>query len=122
MPLRRSAAGQTEEFPQLHEMLSMRIKDAVRLSGISRDGLYTLLHAGEILSFTMGARRFIDAASLTAYVARRAHEPLTTRRSPKPRAEPQARPRTGPQTGPEAVRAPSRRQKSLPFEPPSRTG
>jgi hypothetical protein len=33
----------------------------------------------------MGSRRYIEGASLRAYIARRAAEPLSIRRAPKPR-------------------------------------
>jgi hypothetical protein len=73
----------TEEIPQLDDLLSMRVKDAVKISGISKDGLYALIRNGEILTFTMGARRFIVAESLTNYVKRRSLEPLSIRPGPK---------------------------------------
>jgi excisionase family DNA binding protein len=91
---RRSDTDTYEEIPQLShdagtpldgDLLSMTIKTAARLSGFSRDTLYDLLAAGEVQSFLMGSRRFIDAASLRSYVQRRSAEPLTIRRSPQPR-------------------------------------
>ena len=71
--------------PRLDDRLSMRIKDAVRLSGISKDALYSLIRNGEIQSFTMGVRRFVLAESLRTYVQRRAQEPIELRPSPQPR-------------------------------------
>jgi hypothetical protein len=82
---RRSGPDTYEEIPQLAQLHSMTIKTAMRVTGFSRDRLYDLLAAGEIQSFLMGSRRFIDAASLSSYVQRRASEPLTIRRSPQPR-------------------------------------
>jgi excisionase family DNA binding protein len=72
--------------PPLDEMMSMTVKTAMRITDFSKDTLYDLLAAGEIKSFLMGSRRYIWAASLRAYIARRAAEPLTIRRSPKPRS------------------------------------
>jgi len=67
------------------QQLSMTVKTATRITGFSKDCIYNLLAAGEIKGFLMGSRRFIWAASLRAYISRRAAEPLTIRRSPKPR-------------------------------------
>ena len=71
--------------PLDEDLLSMTVKTATRIIGFSKDTLYDLLAAGEIKGFLMGSRRYIWAASLRAYIARRAAEPLTIRRSPKPR-------------------------------------
>jgi len=58
------------------ELLSATVKEACRLTGFSKDAIYELINDGSIRSFLMGNRRFIDAASLRAYIARRANEPL----------------------------------------------
>jgi excisionase family DNA binding protein len=71
--------------PRLDDRLSMRIKDAVLVSGISKDMLYRLIRNGELKSFTMGSRRFIEGASLRDYIAKRSAEPLSVGRSPQPR-------------------------------------
>ena len=92
--------------PKSDDLLSMTVKTAMRITGLSKDAIYYLLAAGEIRGFLMGSRRYIEGASLRAYVGRRAAEPLMIRRSPKPRVERQAEPRTGPQTGPEVAGAP----------------
>jgi hypothetical protein len=63
-------------------LISASIRDACRLSGFSRDAMYGLINAGSIKSFLMGSRRFIDAASLRAYIARRTEEPLRRGRLP----------------------------------------
>jgi excisionase family DNA binding protein len=74
------------------DMLSMTVKTTMRVADWSKDTVYDLIAAGEIKSFLMGSRRYIDAASVRDYIARRAAEPLTIRRSPQPR--------TGPRSGP----------------------
>jgi len=79
------------ELPPLGELLSMTVRTAMRVTGFSKDCIYDLLAAGEIKSFLMGSRRFIDAVSLRDYIARRAAEPLTIRRSPQPRHGPGGR-------------------------------
>lgn len=119
--LLRSDLPPTEEI-QLPDMQSRTVKTTQRVTGFSKDTIYDLLAAGEIRGFLMGSRRYIDAASLRDYIARRASEPLTIRRAPKPRTAPPAERCTGPQTGSEPARQPERRQKSLPFERPSRPG
>jgi excisionase family DNA binding protein len=85
MPTRRSDLPETGKIPQLGETLSMTVKTAMKVTGLSKDGIYDLLAAGEINGFLMGSRRYIDATSLRNYIARRAAEPLSIRRSPKPR-------------------------------------
>ena len=90
--------------PPLDDLLSMTIRTAIRITGFSKDTLYDLLAAGEIEGFLMGSRRYLTADSVRAYIARRAAEPLSIRRSPKPRAEPPREPRTGLQTGLEGTR------------------
>jgi hypothetical protein len=66
-------------------MLSMTVKTTMRVTGFSKDCIYDLLAANEIKGFLMGSRRYIDAASLRDYLARRSAEPLSIRRSPQPR-------------------------------------
>jgi excisionase family DNA binding protein len=110
--------GHNGGTPLNDDLLSMTVKTAMRITGLSKDAIYDLLAAREIRGFLMGSRRYIEGASLRAYVERRAVEPLMIRRSPKPRVERQAEPRTGA----EPERHPQCRQKSLPSEHPSRGG
>jgi hypothetical protein len=84
------------------DLLSMTIRTAMRITGFSKDALYDLLAAGEIEGFLMGSRRYLTADSVRAYIARRAAEPLSIRRSPQPRISPR----------PETQRQPERSQKS----------
>jgi hypothetical protein len=71
--------------PPLDDLWSMTVKTAMRRSGFSRDTIYDLIAAGEVESFLQGSRRYLTGDSVRAYIARRAAEPLTIRRSPKPR-------------------------------------
>jgi hypothetical protein len=63
----------------------MTVKTAMRVTGFSKDAIYDLIAAREVESFLMGSRRYLTGSSLRDYIARRAAEPLTIRRSPKPR-------------------------------------
>ena len=76
------------EPTSLEDFLSMTIRDACRVTGFSRDALYDLINAGEIGSFLMGHRRYVEAASLRAYIARRVSEPLQSGRLPPRRNGP----------------------------------
>jgi excisionase family DNA binding protein len=80
-----SDGGLTDQIDQLHDIMSMAVKTCMQVTGFSKDTIYDLLAAGEIKGFLMGSRRFIDAASVRDYLARRAAEPLSIRRAPKPR-------------------------------------
>jgi excisionase family DNA binding protein len=71
--------------PLLDDLLSMTIKRAALVTGFSKDCIYGLIRDGEVESFLMGSRRYLVASSLRAYLTRRAAEPLTIRRSPRPR-------------------------------------
>jgi excisionase family DNA binding protein len=71
--------------PPLDDLMALTVKTATRVSGFSKDTLYDLLAAKEIKGFLMGSRRYIEGASLRAYIARRAAEPLSIRRAPKQR-------------------------------------
>jgi excisionase family DNA binding protein len=68
--------------PALDNVLSMTVRDACKATGFSRDAIYDLINDGSVKSFLMGHRRFVDAASLRAYVAARASEPLQSGRAP----------------------------------------
>jgi hypothetical protein len=89
-----------EEFPQLSQMQSMTVQTTKKVTDWSTDTIYALLAAKEIRGFLMGSRRYIDAASVRDYIARRSAEPLTIRRSPSrrvgrvfgPAASPSAKP------------------------------
>ena len=50
--------------------------------------IYDLINAHEVESFLMGSRRYIVAASLRAYIARRSSEPLQSGRLPPRRDGP----------------------------------
>jgi excisionase family DNA binding protein len=72
-----------DDHPSLENFLSMTVKTACTVTGFSKDAIYDLINAGEVESFLMGSRRFIDAGSLRAYIARRSSEPLRSGRSPR---------------------------------------
>jgi predicted DNA-binding transcriptional regulator AlpA len=69
--------------PPLDTLMSATVKTTVKLTGFSKDTVYDLIAAREFRSFLMGSRRYIDIGSVREYIARRAAEPLTIRRSPK---------------------------------------
>lgn len=50
--------------------IMLRIPDAVRMSGLSRSGLYRAWHAGDIALVKAGTSTLVDGASLRAYLAR----------------------------------------------------
>jgi excisionase family DNA binding protein len=70
----------------------MTVRTACAITGFSKDALYDLINTGEVRSFLMGHRRFVDAASLRAYVAARAAEPLRNARSANLKNGPQDNP------------------------------
>jgi excisionase family DNA binding protein len=76
----------------LDDFLSLTIRTACVLTGFSRDAIYDLINTGEVKSFLMGSRRYIDAASLRAYVAARAAEPPRNARSANLKNGPQGDP------------------------------
>lgn len=51
--------------------LSVGMRDASRLTGLSRSSLYRLIASGELLAFRSGGRRLIRVAELTRYLADR---------------------------------------------------
>ena len=50
--------------------IALRIPDAVRLSGLSRSGIYRAWHAGDLVLVKAGNSTLVDAESLRAYLAR----------------------------------------------------
>jgi hypothetical protein len=78
--------------PAPEDFLSMTVKTACAVTDFSKDALYDLINADEVESFLMGSRRYIVAASLRAYIARRASEPLQSGRLPPIRGGPQSEP------------------------------
>jgi excisionase family DNA binding protein len=86
----RSDIGSADDV--LAEAMCMTVKTACARTGFSRDLIYDLLRDGQIVGFLMASRRYIDAASLRAYLKRRSAEPLSRRPSPNA-------PRVGPQVG-----------------------
>jgi hypothetical protein len=68
--------------PALDEVLSATVREACKISRFSRDAIYNLINTGEIRSFLLGSRRFIDVPSLREYIRRRAAEPLQHARRP----------------------------------------
>ena len=68
---------------------SMTVKHACVATNFSKDLLYALINTGEVRSFLMGHRRYIEVESLRAYIARRSSEPLQRGRSPNLRGGPQ---------------------------------
>jgi excisionase family DNA binding protein len=71
---------------------SLTVKTAMKATGFSKDAIYDLIASREVESFLMGSRRYLTGSSLHAYIERRAAEPLTIRRSPKPRHGPRVGP------------------------------
>lgn len=55
----------------MNEKLAVGVNEAATLIGVRRDLLYRLVHAGEVPSFKVGARRLIPVAGLREYVERR---------------------------------------------------
>ena len=49
--------------------ISVTIPDAVRISGVSRTGLYEALKQGRLTAVKCGKRTLIPYASLSAYLA-----------------------------------------------------
>lgn len=47
-----------------NERITVSVKDATYIIGLSRSRLYELLHAGKIRSVTVGRRRLIYVSSL----------------------------------------------------------
>jgi hypothetical protein len=70
------------ETASLEDFLSMTVRTACAVTGFSRDALYDLINVGEVKSFLMGYRRYVEAASLRANIARRTSEPLQSGRLP----------------------------------------
>lgn len=52
------------------EPISVRVRDAVRLTGISRSRLYELMRSGEIEYVKVGGSTLIPYAGLRAFVQR----------------------------------------------------
>lgn len=51
------------------EPIHVNMKDAVKLTGISRSEMYRRLNDGQIIARKLGASLLIDLASLRAFVA-----------------------------------------------------
>jgi excisionase family DNA binding protein len=52
--------------------IAVRVKDAIKLSGLGLTTLYALMGSGELPSFTVGRRRLIRYADLERFIAERA--------------------------------------------------
>lgn len=61
--------------PPCSEPISVRLPEAVRLTGLSRSRLYELIGAGEIEVVKVGASTLVLVASLRAYLERQRKRP-----------------------------------------------
>ena len=61
--------------PGAMEPISVRIPDAVRLTGISRSRLYELMRSGDIDHVKVGSSTLIPTESLRAFIRGRCHPP-----------------------------------------------
>ncbi len=61
--------------PLCSEPISVRLPEAVRLTGLSRSRLYELIGAGEIEVAKVGASTLVLVASLRAYIERHRKRP-----------------------------------------------
>lgn len=77
----RPADRRRDDPPAIDEMLSMTIADASARTSISKPQLYRLIAAGQIETFRLGRRRYVDAGSLRAFLdAAKAAAPAAPRR------------------------------------------
>ncbi len=53
------------------DVITVRIKDACRITGIGRSTLYKLIEAGDIMTIKVGAITLVPVASLKAFLASR---------------------------------------------------
>jgi hypothetical protein len=60
--------GHGHDLPALDQAVSYTIDDACRVTGWAEPRLYDEIRAKRVLSYTLGRRRFISAASLKARV------------------------------------------------------
>jgi hypothetical protein len=62
------------ELPALEEALSYSMDDTRQVTGWTEPQLYDELKTGRVKSYTLGRRRFIEAASLRARIAQLVNE------------------------------------------------
>ena len=56
------------------ELITVRIKDACRITGFSRSKLYELIAAGEVVTVKVGAITLVPVAGLRSSIASRARD------------------------------------------------
>jgi hypothetical protein len=61
------------------DLITLRIRDACRISGISRSALYEHIGAGRITAKKSGAATLVDAASLRAFLESLPPAPIAPR-------------------------------------------
>jgi len=57
------------EAPALEELFSLSVEDTCERTGWSKSQVYRELSSGGLKSYTIGRRRYVDAASLRARIA-----------------------------------------------------
>jgi hypothetical protein len=57
------------EAPALEELFSLSVEDTRERTGWSKSQVYRELSSGGLKSYTIGRRRYVDAASLRARIA-----------------------------------------------------
>lgn len=77
----------TSDIPQhqpapLPERLAYTVPETARLLGISRAGVYNLIHAGTVVSVKLGGRRLVRRADLEALLADLAAAPAPAATAP----------------------------------------
>lgn len=68
VPVSTRIHSQTPKAPQLSEPLSVRVREACRLTGIGRSKLYELISAGEIEIIKVGTITLIPVQSLRHFL------------------------------------------------------
>ncbi len=63
---------------QERERLAVGVNEAAQILGVGRDLVYRLVMAGDLPSFSIGARRLISTAALREYVDRQSAEAART--------------------------------------------
>jgi excisionase family DNA binding protein len=57
------------EVPALEKLFSLSVEDTCERTGWSKSQVYRELSSGGLKSYTIGRRRYVDAASLRARIA-----------------------------------------------------
>jgi excisionase family DNA binding protein len=69
LQLMQDLASKRTEEPGSVRPLTVRVREACRLTGIGRSKLYELIRAGEISIFKVGAMTLISTAELERFLA-----------------------------------------------------